>query len=72
DGGELLLTVTSDVVVRDLAIFPERVVPDATVDRQLVHLLPGEPTTFRFHGVTLAHVPALTSLPALRHTATLL
>jgi beta-mannosidase len=71
DGDDLVVTVTSDVVVRDLAIFPERVRPDATVDRQLVHLLPGEPATFRIRGVAESDLDALTNLPALRHTATL-
>ncbi len=71
DGDDLVVTVTSDVVVRDLAIFPERVRPDATVDRQLVHLLPGEPATFRIRGVAESDLDALTTPPALRHTATL-
>jgi beta-mannosidase len=41
--GELLRgTITTDVLVRDLTIYPDRLVGGATIDRQLVSLLPGE------------------------------
>ncbi|MDG6109908.1 glycoside hydrolase family 2 protein [Dactylosporangium aurantiacum] len=44
DGG-YLVHVTARTLLRELAIHPDRLDPDATVDDQLVTLLPGETTT---------------------------
>jgi beta-mannosidase len=68
-GQELVLSVTADTVVRELTIYPERVAPSATVDRQLVNLLAGETTSFRILGAREADVAALTSTPAMWHVA---
>jgi beta-mannosidase len=46
DDGEQLLTVTSEVLMRDVTLLVDKVEPLATVDRALVTLLPGESTTF--------------------------
>ena len=40
------VTVTADVLVRDLALLVDKVSPDAVVDDMLVTLLPGETHTF--------------------------
>ncbi|MFG3438600.1 glycoside hydrolase family 2 protein [Nonomuraea sp. NPDC047897] len=42
----LLLTVTAHTLLRDLAVFPDRLDPAAEVDDQLVTLLPGERARF--------------------------
>ncbi|MFI9597174.1 glycoside hydrolase family 2 TIM barrel-domain containing protein [Nonomuraea sp. NPDC052265] len=65
DGG-LAVTVTAGTVLRELALFPDRLDPAATVDDQLVTLLPGESVTF--HVTTELDLPpeALTSPPVLR------
>lgn len=44
------VTVTAKVLLRDLALFPDRVDPKSTVDEMLVTLLPGESATFRVSG----------------------
>lgn len=62
---EAVVTVTVDVVVRDLTVLPDRIRPDATVDRGLVTLLPGESAQFR-----LAGAPGLT-VDELRRAAVL-
>ncbi|MGI5492978.1 glycoside hydrolase family 2 protein [Microtetraspora malaysiensis] len=46
----LRVTVTARTLVRELAIFPDRLDPRATVDDQLVTLLPGETAVFRIGG----------------------
>jgi beta-mannosidase len=69
DGDDVIVEVTTDSIVRDLTIYPERVRPTATVDRQLVDLLAGESVEFRITGVTLDDVDALTRRPALWHVA---
>ncbi|WP_055480297.1 glycoside hydrolase family 2 protein [Sphaerimonospora mesophila] len=48
--GGLRVTVTARTVVRELAIFPDRLDPRATVDDQLVTLLPGETAVFHVTG----------------------
>jgi beta-mannosidase len=60
------VTVTARTLVRDLALFPDRLTPDATVDQCLVTLLPGDQTTF--HVTTTADLPEsdLTHSPVLR------
>ena len=45
------LTAVAAGVVRDLTVSPERVHPDARIDRQLVHLEPGVAETFRITGL---------------------
>ncbi|GAA4200528.1 glycoside hydrolase family 2 protein [Microbispora amethystogenes] len=44
------VTVTARTLVRELAIFPDRLDPRATVDDQLVTLLPGETAVFHVSG----------------------
>nr|WP_214107030.1 glycoside hydrolase family 2 TIM barrel-domain containing protein [Acrocarpospora catenulata] len=59
------VTITARTLVRELALFPDRLHPDATVDEQLVTLLPGETATFQVSGAELD--PALlTAHPVLR------
>ncbi|MFE0148268.1 glycoside hydrolase family 2 protein [Nonomuraea sp. NPDC059007] len=60
------LRVTARTILRDLAVFPDRLAPDAKIDDQLVTLLPGESTTF--HITTTQHLDhkALTRYPVLR------
>jgi beta-mannosidase len=60
------VTVTAGTLLRDLCLFPDRLDPDASVDKALVTLLPGETVTF-----TVAHRAGLdpvrlTSRPVLR------
>ena len=45
------VTITTDVLVRDLTIHPDRLVAGAMVDRQLISLLPGESTTLTISGL---------------------
>ncbi len=40
--GGVVLRITAVTLVRELCLFPDRLDPDATVDRMLVTLLPGE------------------------------
>nr|WP_246301425.1 sugar-binding domain-containing protein [Microbacterium immunditiarum] len=51
DGGEFIVGVTSRGLVRDLTLLVDRLSPDATIDRGLVTLLPGESTEFRVSGM---------------------
>ncbi|GGO29595.1 beta-mannosidase [Microbispora rosea subsp. aerata] len=48
--GGLRVRVTARTVVRELALFPDRLDPHATVDDQLVTLLPGETAIFHVTG----------------------
>ncbi len=57
--------VTARTLVRDLALFPDRLDPLATVDDMLVTLLPGESATFVVTGEDLGP-EALTAYPVLR------
>ncbi|MEZ4597708.1 MAG: hypothetical protein R3C32_13340 [Chloroflexota bacterium] len=64
-----LVEVAARTLARELCLLVDHVIPDATVDRALVTLLPGERATFRV--VTSAPVPdglleALGRRPALR------
>jgi beta-mannosidase len=43
----VLITVTAQTLVRELCLFPDRLDPAATVDRQLITLLPGESAELR-------------------------
>ncbi|WP_043621736.1 glycoside hydrolase family 2 protein [Nonomuraea candida] len=64
--GGYAVTVTAATVVRELAIFPDRLDPAATVDDQLVTLLPGESVTFHVTTGEELDPEALTSYPVLR------
>jgi beta-mannosidase len=67
DGHEV--TVTARTLLRDLCLFPDRLVPSAEVDDLLVTLLPGETHTFRVRGSAGAGPGALEALvrpPVLR------
>ncbi|MFB4268924.1 glycoside hydrolase family 2 TIM barrel-domain containing protein [Nonomuraea sp. GTA35] len=64
--GGYAVTVTAGTVLRDLAIFPDRLDPDAGVDDQLVTLLPGESVTFHVTTDKELDPAALTSYPVLR------
>ena len=46
-GNEQVIEVTSTHLVRDLSMLADRLHPDASVDRQLLTLLPGERTSWR-------------------------
>ncbi|GAA1667436.1 glycoside hydrolase family 2 protein [Glycomyces endophyticus] len=69
DGG-VALTVSADTVLRDLCVFADRLDPDATVDKALVTLIPGEQVTFTVTSEAIAASPeltaALTAKPVLR------
>ena len=49
-GDGIDVTVTAASVVRDVALLVDKLAPDATVDRGLVTLLPGESTVFQVRG----------------------
>jgi beta-mannosidase len=63
DGDSLLATITTDVLVRDLTIYPDRLVADATIDHQMISLLPGESTVVRISGLGTADPEQLLSRP---------
>jgi beta-mannosidase len=58
--------ITAHTIVRELAIFPDRLDPSAAVDDQLVTLLPGESATFVVSAVVPLDPAQLTSFPVLR------
>ncbi|MGW0806331.1 glycosyl hydrolase 2 galactose-binding domain-containing protein [Nonomuraea sp. NPDC002799] len=58
--------VTAVTVLRELALFPDRLDPGASVDDQLVTLLPGESTIFRVTSARELDAGALTGFPVLR------
>jgi len=60
------LTVVARSLVVDLCIFPDRLDPDATVDRGLVTLLPGENAVFEIATMKRLDTEALTRRPVLR------
>jgi beta-mannosidase len=64
----IALDITARTLVRDLTVFPDRVDPAATIDRQLVTLLPGESVTLRVHGTDNTD-PAVWSAPPVLRTA---
>ena len=51
DGSGLLVEVTARTFVRDLSLFVDRIDPAATIDQQLVTLLPGESVTLQVSGL---------------------
>lgn len=58
--------MTAHTLLRDLALFPDRLDPAARVDDMLLTLLPGETTVFRVTGARLDDPEALTRKPVLR------
>ncbi|MET8715426.1 MULTISPECIES: glycoside hydrolase family 2 protein [Streptomyces] len=60
------VTVTARTLLRDLALFPDRLDPAAEVDDMLVTLLPGERAVFHVTGAVLEDPEALGSRPVLR------
>ncbi|NAS23461.1 glycoside hydrolase family 2 protein [Herbidospora sp. NEAU-GS84] len=64
-GDGVRVEVTARTLVRDLALFPDRLDPAAVVDDMLVTLLPGETATFVVTGKDLGP-EALTAYPVLR------
>ena len=64
DGAEV--TVTADVLLRDLTLLVDKIDPAAVVDRGLVTLLPGESTTFRVRGIRDLDVEAVRAPGVLR------
>ena len=72
-GDGLALRVTARSLVRDLAVFPDRLLvdgvplgPDAVVSEQLVTLLPGETRELHVRGARPEHAASLTTPPVLR------
>ena len=64
--GGYLVHVTAHTLVRELAIHPDRLDPYATVDDQLVTLLPGETVTITVTTAQPLDPARLTSHPVLR------
>ncbi|AQZ60258.1 Beta-mannosidase [[Actinomadura] parvosata subsp. kistnae] len=64
--GGYRVTVTAASVLRELALFPDRLDPDASVDDQLVTLLPGESAVFEVRTARELDPAALTRFPVLR------
>ncbi|MGW1818097.1 glycosyl hydrolase 2 galactose-binding domain-containing protein [Streptomyces sp. NPDC002125] len=60
------VTVTARTLLRDLALFPDRLDPAAEVDDMLVTLLPGESAVFHVTGAVLKDPEALGTRPVLR------
>ncbi|GAA3452785.1 glycoside hydrolase family 2 protein [Dactylosporangium matsuzakiense] len=60
------LHVTAHTLLRDLTVFPDRVDPAATVDRQLLTLLPGETVTLHVTGAGELDPQRWSSAPVLR------
>jgi beta-mannosidase len=61
DGDVVRATITTDVLLRDLTIYPDRMVAGATIDHQLISLLPGESTVVTVDGLAGTDpVPLLT------------
>ncbi len=58
--------VTAGTILRDLALFPDRLDPSAEVDDALVTLLPGESVSFTIRADGPLDTAALTSRPVLR------
>ena len=58
--------ITAETVVRELAVFPDRLHPSAVVDDQLVTLLPGDSVTFTVTAAAALDPAALVAYPVLR------
>jgi beta-mannosidase len=65
DADTAVVELTADVVVRDLVIHPDRLVPGAHIDRQVVSMLPGVAERFVITGLAGAelHTDALLARP---------
>jgi beta-mannosidase len=66
DDGKYFVTVTAKTLLRDLALFADRLDESAVVNDQLVTLLPGESFTFVFESSRNLPEKALTSPPVLQ------
>lgn len=64
--GGFAVTVTAHTLLRDLALFPDRLDPAAEVDEQLVTLLPGETAVFTVRSAARLDTAALLARPVLR------
>ncbi|MBG0823857.1 glycoside hydrolase family 2 protein [Planomonospora sp. ID91781] len=64
--GGYRVTVTARTLLRELALFPDRLDPDASVDDMLVTLLPGESAVFHVATGRELDPAALLALPVLR------
>jgi beta-mannosidase len=64
--GGVRVRITAHSLLRDLALFPDRLDPAAEIDDQLVTLLPGESATFLIGGVRRLEETALLTAPVLR------
>ncbi|MFJ2030447.1 glycoside hydrolase family 2 protein [Streptosporangium sp. NPDC087985] len=64
--GGYRVTVTATTVVRELALFPDRLDPAASVDDMLLTLLPGQSVTFHIATDRDLDPAALVSAPVLR------
>ncbi len=60
------LTITARTLLRDLAIFPDRLDPDALIDDQIITLLPGECHTFTITTHRPLEAQELTTRPVLQ------
>ncbi|GGY99858.1 glycoside hydrolase family 2 protein [Streptomyces nitrosporeus] len=58
--------ITAHTLLRDLALFPDRLDPAAEVDDMLITLLPGESHVFHVRGAVLKDPEALGTAPVLR------
>jgi beta-mannosidase len=65
DGG-WQVTITAHTILRELALFPDRLDPSATVDDMLVTLLPDESASFRVTTQAIPDPAALVRAPVLR------
>jgi beta-mannosidase len=66
DGNTHRLTITAHTLLRDLCIFAERLDSDATVNEQLVTLLPGESYTFEIQSSSALRREDLVAPPVLQ------
>ncbi|MGZ4594625.1 MAG: glycoside hydrolase family 2 protein, partial [Actinomycetes bacterium] len=64
--GGYTLDVVAHTLVRDLTLHVDRLDPDATVDQQLVTLLPGERTRLQITSDAALDESALLTMPVLR------
>ncbi|WP_117209057.1 glycoside hydrolase family 2 protein [Allorhizocola rhizosphaerae] len=65
DGG-YRVHITAETILRELALFPDRLDPDATIDDQLVTLLPGESVTWHITTTKQLDPTQLLTHPVLR------
>lgn len=66
EGSTQRVTVTAEALIKDLALFPDRLDPAARVDSGLVTLLAGQSHTFVITAPAPLDEAALTTLPVLR------